>query len=64
MDGKQCIPELSTLTEHTEAMCQLAGQMCQIRIREHKIEILVDWEGLPDHVDRITRSLCAKSPEL
>eukprot|EP00171_Calliarthron_tuberculosum_P005264 IDg5264t1 len=51
MDEKEVFPDLLKQAEHTETTYQLAHKLSDIRERLERIEILVEWEGLPDNAD-------------
>ena len=51
MEGKAVDPKLRRPAEHTEATFQDVKELRRIRMKEDRIEIEVEWEGLPDEVD-------------
>ena len=52
MDGKEVDPGLLKAAEHTEAAYQDAHELVGIRKCGDRIDIAVQWEGLPDEDDR------------
>ena len=52
MDGKEIRPELLRAAEHTESMYQDANALTDIRETTGDLEIEIEWEGLPDEIDR------------
>jgi len=52
MDGKEVDPNLLRAAEHTETVYQDAQALRAIRLKDGRLEIQVEWEGLPDTVDR------------
>eukprot|EP00737_Agarophyton_chilense_P005079 gb/GEZJ01007109.1/.p2 GENE.gb/GEZJ01007109.1/~~gb/GEZJ01007109.1/.p2 ORF type:complete len:100 (-),score=10.63 gb/GEZJ01007109.1/:56-355(-) len=45
-------PELLQYAEHSETTYQTAEALKDIRRHGTTFEILVKWQGLPDHIDR------------
>ena len=52
MDGKEIRPELLRAAEHTESMYQDENSLTDIRDTTGDLEIEIEWEGLPDEIDR------------
>ena len=52
MDGKKLDERLLKAATHSEAVYQDARNLCCIRERMGQLEILIEWDGLPDSEDR------------
>lgn len=51
LEDKEVDPILLRYAEHSETTYQDAKQLCDIRKGAAGIEVLVEWEGLPDKID-------------
>ena len=52
MDGKEIRPEMFRAAEHRESMYQDANSLTDIRETTGDPEIEIEWEGIPDKIDR------------
>ena len=57
IDGKEIRPELLLAPEHTESIYQDANALTDIRETTGDLEIEIEWERLPDKIDRTWESL-------
>lgn len=52
MDGKEVLPTLLKVAEHSERSYQIADCIRDIREVDGQLQVEVEWEGLPDEKDR------------
>lgn len=51
-DGQELSPSLVAYAEHTETVYQDVKRLMGIRKMDGLLEVLIEWEGLPDVVDQ------------
>lgn len=64
IDGKEVDPGLLSYAEHLETSYQDSLALRAIRARDNHIEILVEWDGLPDELDQTWEPLQQVSEDL